>query len=82
MLLVAGSGCFSIQLGEDVPDKALVRVHYNGYLEYADEPYDSSRLRGKQQQFLLGNGMGPRLPPEYFYTYLSICEPSVRCTSQ
>lgn len=42
--------------GEDVPDKALVRVHYNGYLEYADEPYDSSRLRGKQQQFVLGNG--------------------------
>lgn len=33
-----------------------MRVHYNGYLEYADEPYDSSRLRGKQQQFVLGNG--------------------------
>lgn len=43
--------------GEGVPDRALVRVHYNGYLEYADEPYDSSRLRGKQQQFVLGNGM-------------------------
>ena len=34
-----------------------MRVHYNGYLEYADEPYDSSRLRGKQQQFVLGNGI-------------------------
>ena len=39
-----------------MPERALVRVHYNGYLEYADEPYDSSRLRGKQQQFVLGNG--------------------------
>ena len=44
-------------IGDGVPERALVRVHYNGYLEYADEPYDSSRLRGKQQQFVLGNGM-------------------------
>ena len=35
LVIPAGSGCFSIQLGEDVPDKAPVRVHYNGYLEYA-----------------------------------------------
>jgi FK506-binding protein 6 len=46
-----------VGIGEDVPERALVRVHYNGYLEYSDEPYDSSRLRGKQQQFVLGNGM-------------------------
>ena len=43
-------------VGEVVPERALVRVHYNGYLEYSDEPYDSSRLRGKQQQFQLGSG--------------------------
>jgi len=29
-------------------------VHYNGYLEYADEPYDSTRLRNKQCQVKLG----------------------------
>ena len=29
-------------------------VHYNGYLEYADEPYDSTRLRNKQWQVKLG----------------------------
>ena len=40
-----------------MPERALVRVHYNGYLEYSDDPYDSSRLRGEQQQFVLGNGM-------------------------
>ena len=33
-----------------------MRVHYNGYLEYADEPFDSTRLRGRQQQFTLGKG--------------------------
>lgn len=31
-----------------------VIVHYNGYLEYADEPYDSTRLRNKQCQVKLG----------------------------
>ena len=31
-------------------------VHYNGYLEYSDEPYDSSRLRNQMQQFRLGQG--------------------------
>ena len=29
-------------------------MHYNGYLEYADEPYDSTRLRNKQWQVKLG----------------------------
>ena len=42
--------------GGVVPEGSIVRVHYNGYLEYSDEPYDSSRLRNKQQQFRLGNG--------------------------
>ena len=34
----------------------FVIVHYNGYLEYSDEPFDSSRLRNQMQQFRLGNG--------------------------
>lgn len=42
--------------GPVVPQRALCRVHYNAYLEYSDEPFDSSRLRGKQQQFKLGLG--------------------------
>ena len=48
-LLRAGSG-------PTVPEGALVRVHYNGYLEFAEEPYDSSRLRNQQCQFTLGKG--------------------------
>ncbi len=43
-------------LGPTVPEGAMVRVHYNGYLEYSDEPYDSSRLRNREQQFKLGRG--------------------------
>ena len=31
-------------------------VHYNGYLEYSDEPYDSSRLRNKPLTIRLGQG--------------------------
>ncbi len=45
-------------IGPVVPEGAIVRVHYNGYLEYSDEPYDSSRLRNQQQQFRLGRGEG------------------------
>ena len=50
-----------------MPERALVRVHYNGYLEYSDEPYDSSRLRGKQQQFVLGNGMNTAAKKHLFF---------------
>ena len=42
--------------GPVVPSHALCRVHYNAYLEYSDEPFDSSRLRGKQHQFKFGLG--------------------------
>ncbi len=36
--------------------KIVVRaVHYNGYLEYADEPYDSTRLRSQPLKIRLGN---------------------------
>ena len=54
----------SVGVGPVVPDGAMVRVHYNGYLEYSDEPYDSSRLRNKEQQFRLGRGL---LSYRYFY---------------
>ena len=43
-------------IGDVVPEGATVRVHYNGYLEYSDEPYDSSRLRNRPKQFRLGQG--------------------------
>ena len=43
-------------IGDVVPEGATVRVHYNGYLEYSDEPYDSSRLRNRALQFKLGQG--------------------------
>lgn len=42
--------------GPVVPPHSLCRVNYNAYLEYSDEPFDSSRLRGKQKQFKLGIG--------------------------
>lgn len=42
--------------GSVVSRRSLCRVHYNAYLEYSDEPFDSSRLRGKQHQFKLGAG--------------------------
>ncbi|XP_065669005.1 inactive peptidyl-prolyl cis-trans isomerase FKBP6 [Hydra vulgaris] len=44
--------------GTVIPPNSLCRVHYNGYIEYSDEPFDSSRLRGKQHQFKLGSGEG------------------------
>jgi len=34
-----GAGCI-------VPENAVVTVHYNAYVEYDDEPYDSTWLRG------------------------------------
>ncbi|XP_074640977.1 inactive peptidyl-prolyl cis-trans isomerase FKBP6-like [Tubulanus polymorphus] len=40
--------------GARVPDGAFVRVHYNGFLEYSDEPYDSSRLRDCPEKFTVG----------------------------
>jgi len=32
----------------------FISVHYNGYLEYGDEPFDSTYLRRKPQSFNLG----------------------------
>lgn len=43
-------------IGNVVPAGSLVRVHYNGYLEFSEEPFDSSRLRGKPEKIGLGTG--------------------------
>ncbi|KAK3743379.1 hypothetical protein QZH41_002123 [Actinostola sp. cb2023] len=34
-------------------------IHYNAYREYCDEPYDSSRFRGKPETMRLGEGFDP-----------------------
>ncbi|XP_011402831.2 PREDICTED: inactive peptidyl-prolyl cis-trans isomerase FKBP6-like [Amphimedon queenslandica] len=41
-------------IGLSIPEGATVKVHYNGYLEYSDEPYDSTRLRNKPLTIRLG----------------------------
>jgi FK506-binding protein 6 len=43
--------------GDIVTPGAICRIHYNGYLEYGDEPFDSTRLRNKLQQIRLGECM-------------------------
>ena len=43
--------------GDIVTPGAICRIHYNGYLEYRDEPFDSTRLRNRQQQIRLGESM-------------------------
>lgn len=42
--------------GNPVPAASIVRIHYNGFLEYADEPFDSSRLRDNPVKRQLGQG--------------------------
>jgi len=42
--------------GIEVMEGAEVHVHYNGYLEHHDEPFDSTRLRNKKQVVQLGHG--------------------------
>ena len=42
--------------GVEVMEGAEVHIHYNGYLEHHDEPFDSTRLRNKKQVVILGNG--------------------------
>lgn len=42
--------------GEPVMEGAEVHIHYNGYLEHNDEPFDSTRLRNKKQVVQLGRG--------------------------
>uniref|UniRef100_A0A8C4QF50 peptidylprolyl isomerase n=1 Tax=Eptatretus burgeri TaxID=7764 RepID=A0A8C4QF50_EPTBU len=43
-------------IGDVIPKTAAVRVHYNFYLEYSDEPFDSSRLRNERVRLRLGKG--------------------------
>ncbi|KAK2172421.1 hypothetical protein NP493_962g00018 [Ridgeia piscesae] len=42
--------------GNVLPSDAFVTVHYNAYLEYSDEPYDSTWLRSAPVRFSLGQG--------------------------
>lgn len=42
--------------GQVVPKNALVRIHYNAFHEHSKTTFDSSRLRGQEQRFQLGNG--------------------------
>ncbi|GAB1602645.1 inactive peptidyl-prolyl cis-trans isomerase FKBP6-like [Argonauta hians] len=43
--------------GSKVPDDSVVNVHYSGFFEFADEPFDSSRLRGEVFKFRLKKDM-------------------------
>ncbi|XP_028415174.1 inactive peptidyl-prolyl cis-trans isomerase FKBP6-like [Dendronephthya gigantea] len=43
--------------GAVVSPGAICRLHYNSYLEYQDEPFDSTRLRNRQQQMKLGESV-------------------------
>ncbi|XP_075928725.1 inactive peptidyl-prolyl cis-trans isomerase FKBP6 isoform X2 [Petromyzon marinus] len=42
--------------GDIVPELSAVRVNYNAYLEYSDEPYDSSHLRKEESRLWLSKG--------------------------
>ncbi|GFY64154.1 inactive peptidyl-prolyl cis-trans isomerase FKBP6 [Trichonephila inaurata madagascariensis] len=42
--------------GQVIPDKSVVFVHYDAYLDDRKEPFDSTRLRRKPFKFLLGDG--------------------------
>ncbi|GFT62639.1 inactive peptidyl-prolyl cis-trans isomerase FKBP6 [Nephila pilipes] len=42
--------------GEVIPDKSIVYIHYEAYLDDRKEPFDSTRLRRKPYKFLLGDG--------------------------
>lgn len=41
-------------VGPLVPTGALVRIHYNAYRDFDDEPFDSTRLRQEIHRFRLG----------------------------
>ncbi|XP_060064729.1 inactive peptidyl-prolyl cis-trans isomerase FKBP6-like [Ylistrum balloti] len=42
--------------GNVIPEGSIVTIHYNGFLEYSDEPFDSSRLRSAPVKRQLGKG--------------------------
>lgn len=43
-------------IGGDIPSRAYVTFHYSAYLQYSDEPFDSSWLRGKPEKKKLDFG--------------------------
>jgi FK506-binding protein 6 len=43
-------------IGDIIPPDSNVSIHYNAYLEYADEPFDSSYRRCRPHHFNLGAG--------------------------
>lgn len=48
-VLIQGTGIIA-------PLGARVRIHYNAYFELNDEPFDSTYLRSRSQEFRLGDG--------------------------
>nr|CAH7767887.1 unnamed protein product [Callosobruchus chinensis] len=42
--------------GQKPPKMSIVRVHYNAYLEYQGEPFDSTYARKSMHQFTVDNG--------------------------
>lgn len=42
--------------GDKPPDLAIVRVHYNAYIEFSPEPFDSTYARNRPHQFSVNNG--------------------------
>jgi len=53
-LIQEGYGC-------PVPENAVVTFHYNGYVEYNDEPFDSTWLRGYPKVWHISQGFIPGL---------------------
>lgn len=42
--------------GPVAPIGSRVRIHYNAYFEYNDEPFDSTYLRSRSHEFRIGDG--------------------------
>ncbi|XP_064620328.1 inactive peptidyl-prolyl cis-trans isomerase FKBP6-like [Lineus longissimus] len=42
--------------GAVVSDSSLVRVHYSAWCEFADEPFDCTRMQGRPRSLKLGTG--------------------------
>lgn len=42
--------------GDKPPEKAIVRVNYNAYIEYDPEPFDSTYARNRAHQFVVNDG--------------------------
>ena len=56
-----------------VPERAVVKIHFSLFLEGQDEPYDSTRLRGKAEKHRIGhNNLLEGLAHNYFKYVLSL----------